>query len=50
MSVSIAASRLTSDRVVVVDWPWEGLPTLRAFQDAQGRAALTWLRTRTGWV
>lgn len=26
-----------------------GLPTLRAFQDAHGRAALQWLRTRTGW-
>jgi aminoglycoside phosphotransferase (APT) family kinase protein len=26
-----------------------GLPTLRAFQDAQGRVALEWLRTRTGW-
>ncbi|MDX6429026.1 MAG: hypothetical protein QOE54_1392 [Streptosporangiaceae bacterium] len=26
-----------------------GLPTLRAFQDAQGRVALTWLRIRTGW-
>jgi hypothetical protein len=26
-----------------------GLPSLRRFQDAQGRAALAWLRTRTGW-
>ncbi|WP_432862966.1 phosphotransferase family protein [Microbispora rosea] len=26
-----------------------GLPTLRAFQLAQGRAALAWLRRRTGW-
>jgi Ser/Thr protein kinase RdoA (MazF antagonist) len=26
-----------------------GLPTVRAFQLAQGRAALTWLRDRTGW-
>jgi aminoglycoside phosphotransferase (APT) family kinase protein len=26
-----------------------GLPTLRAFQAAQGRAALAWLRARTGW-
>ncbi|MBX6385536.1 MAG: aminoglycoside phosphotransferase family protein [Microbispora sp.] len=26
-----------------------GLPTLRAFQRAQGRAALAWLRQRTGW-
>lgn len=25
-----------------------GLPTVRAFQLAQGRAALTWLRDRTG--
>ncbi|HKW06431.1 MAG TPA: phosphotransferase [Candidatus Dormibacteraeota bacterium] len=26
-----------------------GLPTLRAFQAAQGRAAEAWLRERTGW-
>jgi hypothetical protein len=26
-----------------------GLPTLRAFQRAQGEAALAWLRERTGW-
>jgi aminoglycoside phosphotransferase (APT) family kinase protein len=26
-----------------------GLPTLRAFQAAQGEAALAWLRVRTGW-
>lgn len=26
-----------------------GLPTLRPFQAAQGRAALDWLRIRTGW-
>ncbi|MFC7386743.1 aminoglycoside phosphotransferase family protein [Sphaerisporangium rhizosphaerae] len=26
-----------------------GLPTLRAFQHAQGQAALEWLRTRTTW-
>jgi Ser/Thr protein kinase RdoA (MazF antagonist) len=26
-----------------------GLPTLRAFQSAQGRVALEWLRRRTGW-
>lgn len=26
-----------------------GLPTLRPFQAAQGRVALTWLRARTGW-
>ncbi|KAA9381975.1 aminoglycoside phosphotransferase family protein [Microbispora cellulosiformans] len=29
--------------------PPPGLPTLRAFQLAQGRVALTWLRQRTGW-
>ncbi|WP_055483840.1 aminoglycoside phosphotransferase family protein [Sphaerimonospora mesophila] len=29
--------------------PPPGLPTLRAFQLAQGRAALEWLRQRTGW-
>jgi aminoglycoside phosphotransferase (APT) family kinase protein len=27
-----------------------GLPTLRAFQEAQGRTALEWLRTRTAWT
>lgn len=26
-----------------------GLPTLRAFQAAQGREAISWLRERTGW-
>jgi len=26
-----------------------GLPTLRAFQAAQGEATLRWLRRRTGW-
>ncbi len=26
-----------------------GLPTLRAFQHAQGQVALSWLRQRTGW-
>jgi aminoglycoside phosphotransferase (APT) family kinase protein len=29
--------------------PPPGLPTLREFQAAQGRAALAWLKTRTGW-
>jgi len=29
--------------------PPPGLPTLRAFQHAQGQAALAWLRHRTGW-
>jgi Ser/Thr protein kinase RdoA (MazF antagonist) len=29
--------------------PSQGLPTLRAFQAAQGGVALTWLRRRTGW-
>ncbi|TQS21526.1 phosphotransferase [Microbispora hainanensis] len=29
--------------------PPPGLPTLRAFQLAQGRPALAWLRQRTGW-
>ncbi|GAA0374710.1 hypothetical protein GCM10009530_26540 [Microbispora corallina] len=29
--------------------PPPGLPTLRAFQRAQGAAALAWLRERTGW-
>jgi hypothetical protein len=27
-----------------------GLPTLRAFQAAQGREAIAWLRKRTGWA
>jgi hypothetical protein len=26
-----------------------GLPTLRAFQEAQGAVARLWLRQRTGW-
>ncbi|MGN9786732.1 phosphotransferase [Nonomuraea sp. ZG12] len=30
--------------------PPPGLPTLRAFQRAQGVVALEWLRRRTGWV
>jgi len=29
--------------------PPPGLPTLRAFQEAQGRVAIAWLRKRTGW-
>jgi aminoglycoside phosphotransferase (APT) family kinase protein len=28
----------------------QGLPTVRAFQAAQGKIALEWLRKRTGWV
>ena len=27
-----------------------GLPTLRAFQRAQGAVAIEWLRHRTGWA
>lgn len=27
----------------------QGLPTVRAFQAAQGRVAVDWLRERTGW-
>jgi len=30
--------------------PPPGIPTVRAFQAAQGRAAVAWLRQRTGWV
>jgi hypothetical protein len=29
--------------------PQPGLPTVRAFQDAQGRVARAWLQHRTGW-
>jgi len=29
--------------------PPPGLPTVRAFQAAQGDVALAWLRRRTGW-
>jgi hypothetical protein len=29
--------------------PPQGIPTVRAFQAAQGEIALTWLRERTGW-
>jgi aminoglycoside phosphotransferase (APT) family kinase protein len=30
--------------------PPRGIPTVRAFQAAQGRVATAWLRERTGWV
>ena len=30
--------------------PPPGIPTVRAFQAAQGRHAIAWLRERTGWV
>lgn len=30
--------------------PPPGIPTVRAFQAAQGRQAIAWLRERTGWV
>ncbi len=30
--------------------PAPGLPTVRAFQAAQGKVALTWLALRTGWA
>ena len=30
--------------------PPPGIPTVRAFQAAQGTAAVAWLRERTGWV
>lgn len=29
--------------------PPQGIPTVRAFQAAQGRVAIAWLRDRTGW-
>ena len=29
--------------------PPPGIPTVRVFQAAQGRAAVAWLRERTGW-
>jgi len=29
--------------------PPPGIPTLRAFQAAQGQISLEWLRERTGW-
>lgn len=29
--------------------PPPGIPTVRAFQAAQGKIALAWLRERTGW-
>ncbi|HEV2140158.1 MAG TPA: phosphotransferase [Candidatus Dormibacteraeota bacterium] len=29
--------------------PPQGIPTVRAFQAAQGRVAIAWLRERTGW-
>jgi aminoglycoside phosphotransferase (APT) family kinase protein len=35
--------------VRALDPPPPGIPTLRAFQAAQGRVAIGWLRERTGW-
>ncbi len=35
--------------VHALDPPPPGIPTVRAFQAAQGRAAVAWLRERTGW-
>jgi hypothetical protein len=35
--------------VTALEPPPPGLPTLRAFQAAQGRVAIAWLRARTGW-
>jgi hypothetical protein len=35
--------------VHALDPPPPGLPTVRAFQAAQGVVALRWLRERTGW-
>jgi aminoglycoside phosphotransferase (APT) family kinase protein len=35
--------------VHALDPPPPGIPTVRAFQAAQGRVAVPWLRERTGW-
>lgn len=35
--------------VRALDPPPPGLPTLREFQEAQGRIAVAWLRERVGW-
>lgn len=35
--------------VHALDPPPPGIPTVRAFQAAQGRVAVRWLRERTGW-
>jgi hypothetical protein len=35
--------------VTALDPPPPGLPTVRAFQAAQGRVAIAWLRDRLGW-
>ncbi len=35
--------------VQALDPPPPGIPTVRAFQAAQGRIALDWLRKRLGW-
>ncbi len=35
--------------VRALDPPPPGIPTVRAFQAAQGRVAISWLRERTGW-
>jgi aminoglycoside phosphotransferase (APT) family kinase protein len=36
--------------VRALDPPPPGLPTVRAFQAAQGKVALAWLRERLGWI
>lgn len=36
--------------VHALEAPPPGIPTVRAFQAAQGRVSVAWLRERTGWV
>jgi hypothetical protein len=35
--------------VRALDRPPQAIPTVRAFQAAQGRVAIAWLRERLGW-
>jgi aminoglycoside phosphotransferase (APT) family kinase protein len=49
-SMNAAVSSLAGYLVVrALDPPPPGIPTLRAFQAAQGAVAVRWLRERTGW-
>jgi hypothetical protein len=46
---SVACSIAGFFCVHALDPPPPGIPTVRAFQAAQGRVAVRWLRERTGW-
>ena len=51
MAIDAALCSLAGYFVVhALDPPPPGIPTVRAFQAAQGVVAIRWLRERTGWV